>query len=110
MAGRVLMQTNRLSPGQGIEPVRGAITFTNNPHKPGRPSHCYHTYMLWDLRWGRIPRASDRSTLLGLPGSHGERYLVKTTTNDALEQSAAARTSSDAVPLAGEPDVRGDFR
>jgi Resolvase, N terminal domain len=26
------------------------------------------------------------------------------------EQSAAARTSSDAVPLAGEPDARGDFR
>src|SRR5690349_22097558 len=21
-----------------------------NPHKPGRPSHCYHTYMLSDLR------------------------------------------------------------
>ena len=21
-----------------------------NPHKPGRPSHCYHTYMLSNLR------------------------------------------------------------
>ena len=21
-----------------------------NPHKPGRPSHCYHTYMLSSLR------------------------------------------------------------
>ena len=21
-----------------------------NPHKPGRPSHCYHTYMMSNLR------------------------------------------------------------
>jgi hypothetical protein len=61
-------------------------------------------------RFRRTVRALDLSTLLGLPGSYGEGYWMKTTTNDALEQSAAARTSSDAVPLAGEPDARGDFR
>jgi hypothetical protein len=26
-----------------------------NPHKPGRPSHCYHTYMLSNLRLVLLP-------------------------------------------------------
>jgi hypothetical protein len=40
--------------------------------------------------WERIPPGSDLSTLLGLPGSYGERYLVKKTTL-ALNPSLSIR-------------------
>ena len=42
-AGRVHVEWDATAPEEGAE-------LGYNPHKPGRPSHCYHTYMLSNLR------------------------------------------------------------
>ena len=42
-----------------------------NPHKPGRPSHCYHSYMIANLRLVvevNVTSGNEHSSSDGLPG------------------------------------------
>src|ERR1700755_3040079 len=69
-----------------------------NPHKPGRPSHCYHTYMLSNLRlvlrsWGIEPvmAQAEQRNLVYL-------FRLRTTKNvsRALQRAMAQSDWSDA--------------
>ena len=77
-----------------------------NPEKPGRPSHCYHTYSLAgprlvldvDVRAGNEHTSKHRARLVGAAGSNGARLLAHV---------AARRLSFGNEPIMHEAEQRG---